>query len=258
MKLKTVKLVTVADEACAADPCNRCFNSELNNILPRDITLDKHDVILKSSPKPAYNRWCHIYTSPPSGDVIITIAYVDRFVDGAPRIVIEGASILRATDESNMESVRRIIYTLRDVLGSKIKWVSFGQHQSVDDHQILRQKGFKTGTCSVTSDMKNVARTAILDGRLDVAGNLRESYYRDAMDSIVDPDKKWDDKANGIVVVVYRLSLIREIWYQARTPVRDGLNRIGCRSDKRTTLASEETVSDDLACFNPEDGRSAS
>ena len=49
-----------------------------------------------------------------------------------------------------------------------LKWISFNSYQSVDSMQILRQKGFTTGSRSMDKESLpyDVAKTAFYDGRV--------------------------------------------------------------------------------------------
>ena len=69
--------------------------------------------------------------------------------------------------EIEFENIRTLFYRLRE-LGMNLKWISFDSYQSADSMQLLRQKGFVTGTLSMdrTSLAYDVTKTAFYDGRV--------------------------------------------------------------------------------------------
>ena len=69
--------------------------------------------------------------------------------------------------EIEFENIRTLFYKLREV-GMNLKWISFDTFQSADSIQLLRQKGFTTGTYSMdtTSIPYDFTKSAFYDGRI--------------------------------------------------------------------------------------------
>ena len=65
--------------------------------------------------------------------------------------------------------IRNVLYKLRE-MGLNIRWVSLDTFQSKDTMQILKQKGFFTGTLSmdVSSLPYEITKTALYDGRISM------------------------------------------------------------------------------------------
>jgi hypothetical protein len=122
--------------------------------------------------------------------------------------------------EIMFSNIRELIYRLRDYYGINIKWVSFDTYQSTDSIQIMRQKGFSSGTCSMdkTPVPYEFTKAAIYDGRVRIPehGKLFEELKgleRDATTGKIDhPSKGSKDISDSLAGVVYGITKQRLVW----------------------------------------------
>jgi hypothetical protein len=132
--------------------------------------------------------------------------------------------------EIEFENIRQLFYKLREQ-GMNLKWISFDTFQSVDSIQILRQKGFVTGTHSMdkTSLTYDVTKTAFYDGRVKVPKHEKAlseivRLERDPQSGLIDhPPNFSKDCADAVAGVVYGLTYRREIWVRHRVPISQTL-----------------------------------
>ena len=132
--------------------------------------------------------------------------------------------------EIEFENIRKLFYILREQ-GMNLKWISFDSYQSVDSIQILRQKGFITGQCSMdkTPLPYDVMKTAFYDGR------VRAPKHEKALSEIVrlerdpqsgrikHPPNFSKDCADAVAGVVYGLTYRREMWVRHQVPINQRL-----------------------------------
>jgi hypothetical protein len=134
--------------------------------------------------------------------------------------------------EIEFENFRRLFYTLREQ-GMNLKWISFDSYQSTDSIQILRQKGFITGTFSMdkTPLPYEVMKTAFYDGRVkaprhDKALSEIVRLERDPQTGLINhPPNFSKDCADAVAGVVYGLTYRREPWVRYGVPINQGLIR---------------------------------
>jgi len=124
-----------------------------------------------------------------------------------------------------------------------LKWITFDGYQSADSLQILRQKGYVTGQCSMdkTPIAYEMTKTGLYDGRVMIPQHsklLRELQMLE-MDSrtgkIDHPSNGSKDISDALAGVVYGLTMRREIWvthgvqlYEVPESVRALLHQGGC------------------------------
>ena len=114
-----------------------------------------------------------------------------------------------------------------------LKWISFDSYQSTDSIQILRQRGFITGTFSMDKNPLpyEVMKTAFYDGRVkapkhDKALSEIVRLERDPQSGLIDhPPNFSKDCADAVAGVVYGLTYRREPWVRHGVPINQGLVR---------------------------------
>ena len=112
-----------------------------------------------------------------------------------------------------------------------LKWISFDTFQSVDSMQLLRQRGFVTGTQSIdkTSLPYDVTKTAFYDGRVkapehDKALSEIVRLERNPQTGKIDhPPNFSKDCADAVAGVVYGLTYRREPWVRYGVPINRSL-----------------------------------
>ena len=132
--------------------------------------------------------------------------------------------------EIEFENIRQLFYKLREQ-GMNLKWISFDSYQSVDSMQILRQKGFTTGSRSMDKESLpyDVAKTAFYDGRVKAPSHEKAlseivRLERDPQSGRIDhPPNFSKDCADAIAGVVSGLTYRREIWTRHRVPINQTL-----------------------------------
>lgn len=150
--------------------------------------------------------------------------------------------------EIEFESIRTMLYKLRE-LGMNLKWVSFDTFQSRDSIQLLRQKGFVSGTVSMDTDSLayDVTKTAFYDGRISIPphdhtlGELIR-LERDPKTGLIDhPPNGSKDCSDALAGVVYGLTYRRETWVRYGVSMREILTKIADRvaeKDKKSEAAA--------------------
>jgi hypothetical protein len=150
--------------------------------------------------------------------------------------------------EIEFESIRRLFCRLAE-LGMNLKWISFDTFQSRDSIQLLRQKGFVTGSQSIDVDSMpyDVTKTALYDGRVAAPAHARAQaelvrLERDPRTSRIDhPANFSKDCADALAGVVFGLSYRREPWVRHGVPMHGTILGIAGRMadrDARSLVAS--------------------
>jgi hypothetical protein len=142
--------------------------------------------------------------------------------------------------EIEFESIRKLFYKLRE-LGMNLKWISFDTYQSADSIQLLRQKGFITGSYSMdaTSTPYDFTKAAFYDGRIkaplhDKALSEIVRLERDPQTGLIDhPPNFSKDCSDAVAGVVFGLTNRREIWVRHEVPMRDVLQRIAGKVEEK-------------------------
>jgi hypothetical protein len=122
--------------------------------------------------------------------------------------------------EIEYEEIRRLLYTIRDVLKINLKYVTFDQFQSQDSMQILRRERFVADYLSmdVNTLAYDLAKQAFYDGRIKAPAHPRAqkeftSLEIDVKKNKVDhPPTGSKDCSDAMAGVVCGLSRQREIW----------------------------------------------
>jgi hypothetical protein len=154
--------------------------------------------------------------------------------------------------EIEFENIRRLFYKLREA-GMNLKWISFDSFQSVDSVQLLRQKGFITGSVSMdkSSLPYDVTKTAFHDGRIKSPKHEKAlseivRLERDPQTGRIDhPPNFSKDCADAVAGVVYGLTYRREVGARHRVPIDRKLAemaRVIEGKDRRSELARRVTV----------------
>jgi hypothetical protein len=149
--------------------------------------------------------------------------------------------------EIEFEDIRQLFYKLRE-LGMNLKWISFDTFQSVDSIQILRQKGFFTGSQSMdkTSLPYDVTKTAFYDGRVKAPKHDRAlseivRLERNSQSGKIDhPPNFSKDCADAVAGVVYGLTYRREPWVRYRVPINRSLEEMVQAIEQRSDGARGE------------------
>ena len=201
--------------------------------------------------RPDEPRFAHVDLAVSGDSAGIAIGHVDRFVavargDGVsetlPHVSID--AILEVAPPRNgeieLESIRRLFCRLVE-LGMNLKWISFDTFQSRDSIQLLRQKGFVTGTQSIDAGSMpyDVTKTALYDGRIAAPPHARAQaelvrLERDPRTGRIDhPPNFSKDCADALAGVVFGLSYRREPWVRHGVPMRGTLLQIAGRMADR-------------------------
>jgi hypothetical protein len=142
--------------------------------------------------------------------------------------------------EIEFENIRTLFYKLRES-GMNLKWISFDTYQSADSIQLLRQKGFTTGTYSMdaTSMPYDFTKSAFYDGRIkaplhDKALSEMVRLERNPQTGLIDhPPNFSKDCSDAVAGVVFGLTNRREIWVRYGVPMRDIFKKIAGKIDEK-------------------------
>lgn len=178
-----------------------------------------------------YPRWCHIDLSRTGDATGFVVGGIDKFVkmdrgdaiEILPRIVIDGALAINPPPggEIIFSKVRNLLYTLRDVMGLPIKWVTFDTWQSDDSEQTLRGRGFITGKQSMDKTPcvpYDITKNALCDDRVLISDysllfNELRGLEKDPKTGKVDHTSiSTKDIADSLGAVIYRLTMRSELW----------------------------------------------
>src|SRR5580704_15873419 len=142
--------------------------------------------------------------------------------------------------EIEFENIRTLFYKLREA-GMNLKWISFDTYQSADSLQLLRQKGFTTGTYSMdtTSIPYDFTKSAFYDSRIkapvhDKALSEMMRLERNPQSGLIDhPPNFSKDCSDAVAGVVFGLTNRREIWVRHQVPMRDIYQKIAGKIDEK-------------------------
>lgn len=117
------------------------------------------------------------------------------------------------------DKIRSLFYKLSE-LGMPVKWVSYDAWQSTDSIQILRSRGYVTGTLSVDKDTRpyDIAKTALYDRRVYAPPHEKAflewtRLEKDEKKSKIDhPPTGSKDCSDAMAGVIYGLTRRREVW----------------------------------------------
>lgn len=175
-------------------------------------------------------RFVHIDLSRSGDSTGLAIGYVKKFtkversVDETEVLpVIHYDALLEITvpraGEIDYGRIRGLLYKLESS-GLPIKWVSLDGYNSTDFIQIVRQKGYISGECSMdkTPVPYEILKQAIMDGRIKAPEHekcQRElvTLERDPSTGKIDhPESSSKDVSDAMAGVAYGLTMQREVW----------------------------------------------
>jgi hypothetical protein len=214
----------------------------------------------------------HLFTNPDeprmahvdlaiSGDSAgVAIGHVDRFVEVKrsdntsemmPHVCFDAVLRVRPprNGEIEFESIRRLFYRVKE-LGLNLKWISFDTFQSRDSIQLLRQKGFLTGSQSIDVDSTpyDVTKTALYDGRISAPAHDHAKtefirLERDPQKGTIDhPAGFSKDCSDAMAGVVFGLTYRRETWHRFGIPMQGMLSKLAAKvadKDKKSQEARQ-------------------
>ncbi len=142
--------------------------------------------------------------------------------------------------EIEFENIRKLFYRLREE-GMNLKWISFDTYQSADSIQLLRQKGFTTGSQSMdtTSIPYDFTKSAFYDGRIkapvhDKALSEMVRLERNPQSGLIDhPPNFSKDCSDAMADVVFGLTNRRESWVRYGVPMRDIFQKFAGKIEKK-------------------------
>ena len=212
---------------------NKCFHKDQPSIFTTDVgdfysrAIGINKKVVQAA-DPEFPRFAHVDLGLTSDHAGVVIGHVPEFVeldqDGdtvwMPKVVIDGT--LRVAPppngEINFEKIRKLFYVLKNI-GFPLRWITFDSYQSVDSMQILRSKGFFTGTQSMDTSTApyDVTKTAILEGRLHIPEDKHlqmelARLERTLKGKVDHPPNFSKDVADALAGVVYGLTMQRYVW----------------------------------------------
>lgn len=194
--------------------------------------------------QPQEPRFAHVDLGLSRDSAGVAVGWVPKFVDvrrgdhslqAMPHVMFD--LILEVAPprggEIQFQEIRNLFVKLKEQ-GMNLKWISYDSFQSADSVQLLRQKGFVTGTQSIdqTSLPYEVMRTAFYDGRIEAPKHekaLEEivRLERDPSTGLIDHAPRFSkDCADAVAGVVYGLTYQRAIWARHKVPIRSGMEHV--------------------------------
>jgi hypothetical protein len=142
--------------------------------------------------------------------------------------------------EIQFDSIRTLFYKLREC-GMNLKWISYDTYQSTDSTQVLRQKGFITGTYSMDTSATpyEVTKSALYDGRVKAPVHEKAMaelvrLERDPRTGLIDhPPNFSKDCSDAMAGVVFGLTYRREIWVRHGVGMQDMLTKIASKVEAK-------------------------
>ena len=225
--LATVPYITNLEALSSAFEPDRpsIFTTDVGDFVARPIGINKKVV---QAADPEFPRFAHVDLGLTSDHAGVVIGHVPEFVeldqDGdtiwMPKVVIDGTLRVAPPQngEINFEKIRKLFYVLKNI-GFPLRWITFDSYQSVDSMQILRSKGFFTGTQSMDTSTApyDVTKTAILEGRLHIPEDKHlqmelARLERTLKGKVDHPPNFSKDVADALAGVVYGLTMQRYVW----------------------------------------------
>lgn len=195
------------------------------------VNLDRRQII-----NPLEPRLCHIDLAISKDSAGVAIGHIAGFKemdrgDYAEMMpVISYDMILEVKPprggEIEIENIRRLLYTLRDRMDMRLKWVSFDQFQSRDSMQILYQQGFIVGYQSMDADTRayDCLKQGLYDYRIQAPHHPKAqkeitTLEIDVKKGKVDhPPNGSKDVSDAVAGVALGLTLRRELWARHNVP----------------------------------------
>jgi hypothetical protein len=215
-----------------------------------DFKSARPGIYVKKFIRPDEPRFAHVDLGLSSDSAGVAVGWVPEFVkiqrgekdfQLLPRIALDLILEVKPPkgDEIQFEDIRTLFIKLREQ-GMNLKWITYDSFQSKDSVQLLRHKGFSTGTTSVdkTALPYDVMRTAFYDGRIDAPTHekaLEEivRLERDPKTGLIDhPPRFSKDCADAVAGVVFGLTYRREIWARHKVPIVGAVEHIIAKLDK--------------------------
>lgn len=227
----------IVNTEAVAQAFGRC--ESVLTLAETDFSASRPKIMVNKIVSPEEPRFAHVDLALTGDSAGVAVGWVEQFVK-VPRSdessemmpVINFDLILEVKPprggEIQFEDIRKLFYRLREV-GVNLKWISFDSYQSADSVQLLRQKGFVTGTYSVdrTPPAYDLTKTAFYDRRIKAPKHEKAlseivRLERDARTGLIDhPPHFSKDCADAVAGVVYGLTTRREIWARHGVPIRD-------------------------------------
>lgn len=185
---------------------------------------------------PKEPRWAHIDLGLSSDSAGVSVGFVKGFrkiyrgdhKEILPEIVFDMILEVRPPrgGEIRFWKIRDLLYRLTEI-GVPLKWVTYDSWQSVDSIQILRQKGYQTGTLSMdkTSMPYEITKTAFYDGRVEAPTHKKvvrelQGLEQDPATGKIDHSPTGSkDVADSVGGVISGLTLRKEIWVRHGVPL---------------------------------------
>ncbi len=225
-------------QAMFRDSRKSIFSAEWADFVEHKINIFANRIL-----KPDLPRWAHVDLGLTGDSAGIAIGHCPGFAKVVrsgiefllPRIVLDGVLEVRPPrgDEIQFDQIRNVFFVLRDKCKMNLQWISYDSWQSVDSVQLLRQKGFVTGTRSIDKDMlpADYFKAAVNDLRLE--SPKHEKLWVECRDVQIDTkEQKVDHLPDGskdlfdaVAGVVYGLATRREIWFMYDVPIREEMVR---------------------------------
>ena len=220
---------------------SKCFGTHQSilNHTETDFRDSRISIYPKRFTSPSLPRFAHIDLALTGDSAGVVVGHVPEFtninrgenqVETLPVIQIDFTLEVRPPKggEIIFSKIRELLYKVRE-LGLNLKWITFDGYQSADSLQILRQKGFMTGQCSMdkTPVAYEMTKTALYDGRARIPRHpklLRElqTLEKDAKTGKIDHTiHSSKDISDALAGVVYGLPMRREVWVSHGIPLRD-------------------------------------
>lgn len=233
-----------------------CVSSVLNTP-STDFKTARPAIYVKRILKPDEPRFAHVDLGLSSDSAGVAVGWVPEFVKVnrgdnnvqlLPRIALDLILEVKPPKggEIMFEDIRTLFIKLKEQ-GMNLKWITYDSFQSQDSVQLLRQKGFTTGTESVdkTALPYDVMKTAFYDGRIKAPKHekaLEEivRLERDPKTGLIDHAPRFSkDCADAVAGVVYGLTYRREIWARHGVPTVGAIeNSIAKIEKSRSALSS--------------------
>jgi hypothetical protein len=211
------------------------------NMQSADFKTARPHLYINRIREPQEPRFAHVDLGLTGDSAGVAVGWVSEFVkvprgentlDPMPRIVFDFILEVKPPrgGEIHFENIRNMFIKLKEC-GMNLKWISYDSYQSTDSVQLLRHKGFETGTVSIdkTSVPYDVMRTAFYDGRVEAPVHekaLEEiiRLERDPRTGLINHAPRFSkDCADAVAGVIYGLTYRRAVWARHNEPTRGAI-----------------------------------
>ncbi|CAA2141501.1 hypothetical protein [Hyphomicrobium sp. ghe19] len=221
-----------------SDAVADCFGKTLSILSREDCDFVKTKVLMypKRVVNPFEWRFAHIDLALSKDSAGVSVGHVPGFVDVNRGDHVETLPIIQFDcilevrppqgDEIRFESIRQLIYDIRDKLMLPVRWVSFDQYQSRDSMQVMATKGFSTGYQSMDTDTHayDLLKQAYYDGRVKAPAHPKALHecitleFNAQKNKIDHPPHSSKDVSDSMAGVAIGLTRRREIWNRHQIP----------------------------------------